>query len=138
MENPRLTFVTPTLLAGDRSLVATIAHELAHSWSGNLVTNAAWNDIWLNEGFTVYAERRIVEDLYGVGTRSLQDAVGRRHLEDDIERLNEVDSGLTQLRVDLTDHDPDEIFSTVPYEKGYLFLVRLEQNAGREVKTPSR
>src|SRR5699024_10192983 len=65
MENPRLTFATPTILAGDKSLVNLIAHELAHSWSGNLVTNATWDDFWLNEGFTVYFERRITEAEYG-------------------------------------------------------------------------
>ena len=69
MENPRLTFATPTVLAGDRSLVSLIAHELAHSWSGNLVTNATWSDFWLNEGFTTYLERRIVEEVYGAGRR---------------------------------------------------------------------
>src|SRR6185436_14049891 len=65
MENPRLTFATPTILSGDRSLVNLVAHELAHSWSGNLVTNATWNDFWLNEGFTVYFERRIMEEVSG-------------------------------------------------------------------------
>ena len=65
MENPRLTFLTPTVLAGDRALVSLVAHELAHSWSGNLVTNATWNDFWLNEGFTVYVEHRIMEELRG-------------------------------------------------------------------------
>ncbi|MEO1335971.1 MAG: M1 family aminopeptidase/hydrolase, partial [Myxococcota bacterium] len=132
MENPRLTFLTPTLLAGDRSLVSVVAHELAHSWTGNLVTNANANHFWLNEGFTVYAERRIVEALYGRPTRLLHDAVERKHLEDDIARLSATDPALTQLRVDLEGHDPDEVYSSVPYEKGYLFLARLEQAAGRD------
>ena len=78
MENPRLTFATPTVLAGDRSLVALVAHELAHSWSGNLVTNATWNDFWLNEGFTVYFERRIVEALYGMPLEEMEAALGAR------------------------------------------------------------
>ncbi len=132
MENPRLTFVTPALLAGDRSLVSVVAHELAHSWTGNLVTNASMEHFWLNEGFTVYAERRLVEAQYGEPTRVLQAAVGRADLELDIARLSEVDPRLTQLRVDLTERDPDEVFSTVPYEKGYLFLLRLEENVGRD------
>ena len=131
MENPRLTFVTPSLLAGDRSLVSVVAHELAHSWTGNLVTNANLNHFWLNEGFTVYAERRIVEALYGEPARALQAAVGRSDLDADIARLSAIDPMLTRLRVDLEGHDPDEVFSVVPYEKGYLFLLRLEQNAGR-------
>ena len=132
MENPRLTFVTPSLLAGDRSLVSVVAHELAHSWTGNLVTNANVNHFWLNEGFTVYAERRIVEALYGEDVRAMQAAVGRADLEADIARLSKIDPDLTKLRNDLEGHDPDEVFSTVPYEKGYLFLLRLEQNVGRE------
>ena len=72
MENPTLTFLTPTFIAGDKSLVSLVAHELSHSWSGNLATNATWNDFWLNEGITTYAERRIMEELYGkkVGGRA--------------------------------------------------------------------
>ena len=132
MENPRLTFLTPSLLAGDRSLVSVVAHELAHSWTGNLVTNANMNHFWLNEGFTVYAERRIIEALYGEETRALQAAIGRTDLTLDIERLNAIDPKLTRLRTDLSNTDPDEVFSTVPYEKGYLFLVRLEENVGRD------
>ena len=131
MENPRLTFVTPSLITGDRSLVSVIAHELAHSWTGNLVTNANANHFWLNEGFTVYAERRIVEALYGEAARTLQASVGRADLDNDMARLSKIDPRLTQLRVDLEGRSPDEVFSTVPYEKGYLFLLRLEQNVGR-------
>ena len=131
MENPRLTFLTPSLLAGDRSLVSVLAHELAHSWTGNLVTNASAEHFWLNEGFTVYAERRLVEALYGDSARAMQTAVARTHLDADIARLSETDPDLTRLQVDLTNHDPDAVFSTVPYEKGFLFLLRLEENVGR-------
>lgn len=66
MENPTLTFVTPTLVAGDRSLTSMIAHEIAHSWTGNLVTNGNWNHFWINEGFTVYVERKIQERVFGI------------------------------------------------------------------------
>src|SRR5438132_6796093 len=81
MENPRMTFLTPTLLAGDRSLVNVVAHELAHSWTGNLVTNASAEHFWLNEGWTVYAERRILETLEGAEVAALHAALGRRELE---------------------------------------------------------
>ena len=131
MENPRLTFLTPSLITGDRSLVSVVAHELAHSWTGNLVTNASVNHFWLNEGFTVYAERRIVEALYGEPTAVLQSAVGRAALEADMARLAKIDPQLTRLRVDLSGRDPDEVFSSVPYEKGFLFLLRLERKVGR-------
>jgi hypothetical protein len=129
MENPRLTFATPTILAGDRSLVALIAHELAHSWSGNLVTNATWADLWLNEGFTVYIERRIVEALYGRERAEMEALLGQQLLEDALEELGDADE---RLLPDLEGRDPDEALSDIAYEKGALFLVALEQSYGRE------
>ncbi len=131
MENPRLTFLTPTLLAGDRSLVNVLAHELAHSWTGNLVTNATMNDFWLNEGFTVWAERRILERLADEEAVALASAIGYNGLLGEIERFGE-DSPLTHLKTDLSGQDPDEVYSVVPYEKGYLFVALLEQTVGRE------
>ena len=130
MENPRLTFLTPTLIAGDRSLVHVVAHELAHSWTGNLVTNANAEHFWLNEGFTVFAERRILEALEGPEACELHAALGRRSLEESLERFATT-PGLTRLRTHLSGIDPDEAFSSVPYEKGYLFLRALEDAAGR-------
>jgi aminopeptidase N len=130
MENPRLTFVTPSVIAGDRSLVNVIAHELAHAWTGNLISNATLNDFWLNEGFTVYAERRILEALEGREVSELHAAIGRHDLGLALERFR-TRPELTRLRTDLAGVDPDEAYSTVPYEKGYLFLRRLEELAGR-------
>jgi leukotriene A-4 hydrolase/aminopeptidase len=128
MENPRLTFATPTVLAGDRSLVSLVAHELAHSWSGNLVTNATWRDFWLNEGFTTYIERRIVEAVYGRERAEMEAALGRRGMEEEMKTL----AGRDQiLHVDLRGRDPDEGFTGVPYEKGALFLRHLEETFGR-------
>lgn len=131
MENPRLTFLTPTLIAGDRSLVNVLAHELAHSWTGNLVTNATMNDFWINEGFTVWAERRILEALEGKDAVALSAAIGRHGLDEEIERFG-ADSPLTHLQTDLAGTDPDDVYSVVPYEKGALFVTLLEQTVGRE------
>jgi aminopeptidase N len=130
MENPRLTFATPTVIAGDKSLVALVAHELAHSWSGNLVTNATWRDFWLNEGFTTYLERRIVEVLYGKHMADMQAAIGVRDLAESRKTLEM--PGDRTLLPDLTGRDPDDAFSNVPYEQGSLFLVFLESKFGRD------
>jgi leukotriene A-4 hydrolase/aminopeptidase len=129
MENPRLTFATPTILAGDKSLVSLVCHELAHSWSGNLVTNATWRDFWLNEGFAVYLERRILEAVYGKSRADMEAVLGKQDLDKEIADLPGRDQ---VLHVDLTGRDPDEGFSDVPYEKGALFLRALEQAYGRQ------
>jgi leukotriene-A4 hydrolase len=131
MENPRLTFATPTILAGDRSLVALVAHELAHSWSGNLVTNATWDDFWLNEGFTTYFEGRIMEAVYGRPYSDMLAVLGRQDLEDVLKELGP-ESPDTSLHLSLAGRDPDEGVTDVAYEKGALFLKMLEQAVGRE------
>jgi len=131
MENPRLTFLTPTLLAGDRSQVNVVAHELAHSWTGNLVTNATMNDFWLNEGFTVYAERRILEEVYGKEFADLQGVVRRNALQVNLDQFGP-GSPYSHLRTDLAGTDPDEVYSLVPYEKGAQFVLLLEDAVGRE------
>jgi aminopeptidase N len=128
MENPTLTFATPTILAGDRSLVALVAHELAHSWSGNLVTNATWGDFWLNEGFTVYCENRIMEALYGGERAATERVLEIGELEEELATL---EPWQQTLRMDLAGRHPDDGFSNVPYTKGALFLSRLEELAGR-------
>jgi leukotriene-A4 hydrolase len=128
MENPRLTFATPTLLAGDRSLVSVIAHELAHSWSGNLVTNAEWADFWLNEGFTTYCERRIVERVFGTDWAEMEWALGFQTLEQLVKRLPPEDQA---LRPPLEGRDPDHALTELAYEKGALLLRTLENHAGR-------
>ena len=131
MENPRLTFLTPTLLAGDRSLVNVLAHELAHSWTGNLVTNATAEHFWLNEGFTVFAERRILAELEGEEMSALHAAIGVQRMQQAFEQ-HAAHPELTRLRTPLTGVDPDESFSAVPYEKGFLFLKTLEAAAGKD------
>jgi len=131
MENPRLTFLTPTLLAGDRSLVNVVAHELAHSWTGNLVTNATMEDFWINEGFTVWAERRILEALEGREYAALHAAIGRNSLKEAMERFGP-DSPYTRLKTPMEGVDPDEVYSEVPYEKGFLFVSLLEETLGRD------
>lgn len=133
MENPRITFATPTILSGDKSLVSLIAHELAHSWSGNLVTNATWNDFWLNEGFTVYFENRIMEELYGKDYAEMLASISLKELREDSQEL--IDEGKpkdTHLKLDLAGRDPDEGMTAIAYDKGYFFLKHLEELAGRE------
>jgi leukotriene-A4 hydrolase len=130
MENPRLTFATPTIITGDKSLVSLVAHELAHSWSGNLVTNATWRDFWLNEGVTTYVERRIIEALYGKGRADMERMIGFRALEESRKTLTV--AGDRTLLPDLAGRDPDDAYSTVPYEQGALFLSFLEAKFGRD------
>lgn len=130
MENPMLTFATPTIIAGDKSLVSVIAHELAHSWSGNLTTNATWNDFWLNEGFTTYFERRIVEAIYGREEAMMQEAIGFKTLQGFIKELGS-GSEDTKLKGNYAGRDPDEGVTDIPYEKGYAFLKVMEQALGR-------
>jgi len=132
MENPRLTFATPTVLAGDRSLVALVAHELAHSWSGNLVTNATWSDFWLNEGFTSYIENRIMEELRGPEYAAMLRVIARQDLLAAFEELGGPDAPDTRLHIDLAGRDPDAGMTSVPYDKGAAFLRTIELAAGRE------
>jgi aminopeptidase N len=129
MENPRLSFITPTVIAGDKSLVSVIAHELAHSWSGNLVTNATWRDLWLNEGFTDYLESRIMTAVYGEQRASMERVLGLESLRGDLARLPPKDQ---VLAIDLRDRDPLLVFSEVPYQKGRLFLSYLDAKFGRD------
>jgi len=131
MENPRLTFATPTILAGDRSLVALIAHELAHSWSGNLVTNATWSDFWLNEGFTSYLELRIMEAVYGAERAAMLEVLGRQDLETAIAEFG-ADSSRTVLHLNLRGHDPDDAATPIAYDKGAALLRTIETSVGRD------
>ena len=131
MENPNLTFLTPGVIAGDRSLTSLLAHELGHSWSGNLVTNATWDDIWLNEGFTTYVEHRIGEAIFGKKESEMQDVLTRKVLDDSMLEFG-ITNPDTRLKVDLAGRNPDDGISEIPYEKGYNFLKVIEQAVGRE------
>ncbi|MEP1231175.1 MAG: M1 family metallopeptidase [Litorimonas sp.] len=130
MENPRLSFMTPTLIAGDKSLTNVVAHELAHSWSGNLVTNASWRDAWLNEGFTSYVENRVMEDLYGERRAVMEQVLSLQDLKADIASMERPE--LTQLKLPTDLVHPDDAFSQVAYVKGQYFLMFLEERFGRE------
>ena len=134
MENPRLTFATPTIIAGDRSLVSLIAHELAHSWSGNLVTNETWDDFWLNEGFTVYFEQRIMEKIFGKPYEEMLTKLGMGDLVNTINELEEEGkSADTYLYLNLEGRDPDDGLTDVAYEKGRFFLQVVENEVGRDL-----
>lgn len=133
MENPKLTFATPTILAGDRSLVSLVAHELAHSWSGNLVTNATWDDFWLNEGFTVYFENRIMEQVYGKEYADMLMQIEYQGLEyENGDILSGAHPEDTHLKLDLDGRNPDDGMTAIAYVKGAFFLKTLEELAGRE------
>jgi leukotriene-A4 hydrolase len=130
MENPNLTFLTPGVIAGDRSLTSLLAHELGHSWSGNLVTNATWDDIWLNEGFTTYVEHRIGEVIFGEKEAKMQGVLSRKDLNDNIAEFGNTNPD-TQLKVNTTGKNPDDAINEIPYVKGYDFLKVIEQVVGR-------
>jgi aminopeptidase N len=133
MENPRLTFINPSIVAGDKSLVSVIAHELAHSWSGNLVTNETWNDFWLNEGFTVYIEHRIMEELYGKEMANMLCEIEHYELNEELKSIaissHPEDS---RLYLSLKGRNPDDGMTSVAYVKGAYFLKTLEATVGRK------
>ncbi|XP_047942180.1 leucine aminopeptidase-like [Salvia hispanica] len=130
MENPRMTFLTPTVIKGDSTGAQVVAHELAHSWTGNLITNKNNDHFWLNEGFTTYAERRIVEVVQGKERAILNIGIGWRGLVEQIERFKDR-MEFTKLRTNQQGVDPDDVYSEVPYEKGFQFLWRIERQVGR-------
>ncbi|KAK6929254.1 Peptidase M1, membrane alanine aminopeptidase [Dillenia turbinata] len=130
MENPRMVFLTPTVIRGDASGAQVVAHELAHSWTGNLITNKNNEHFWLNEGFTTYAERRIVEVVQGEERAALNIGIGWRGLNEEMERFKD-NMEITKLKNNQEGVDPDDIYSQVPYEKGFQFLWRIERQIGR-------
>ncbi|HWK41367.1 MAG TPA: M1 family metallopeptidase [Croceibacterium sp.] len=130
MENPTLTFLTPTFIAGDKSLNGLVAHELAHSWSGNLVTNANWADSWLNEGLTSYFENRILEELYGTGRAHQEAALSFAEIEKVLEEKG-ADAPVTALHLPPAEATPDGGESGIVYDKGAAFMRTVEQIVGR-------
>lgn len=131
MENPNMTFATPTIISGDKSNIDVIAHELAHSWSGNLVSNSSWEHFWLNEGWTTYIERRIQGALHGEPHFHFSAIIGWKALKESVSLYGD-DHPFTRLVVDLNGKDPDDAFSSIPYEKGFNFLYFLDRTIGRE------
>lgn len=129
MENPCLTFLTPSLLTGDRSLVDVVAHEIAHSWTGNLVSCRNWEHFWLNEGFTMFLERKILARIHGESWRQFNSIAGLADLRESVKQFGENDPA-TALVPNLEDTNPDDVFSSIPYEKGYTLLYTLEELVG--------
>jgi aminopeptidase N len=129
MENPRLSFITPTVIVGDKSLTSMISHELAHSWSGNLVTNAYWEDLWLNEGITSYLENRILEKVYGEPIAQMEAVISYQSL---LEKIKEIPVEYQSLSNKSPIKNPDDTFSAIAYQKGALFIYYLEMHFGRE------
>ena len=129
MENPNMTFATPTIIVGDKSLVSVISHELAHSWSGNLITAASWRDIWLNEGITTYVQGRITEALYGKSLADEEALLSARALQKEIGKMP---ANSQKLAPDPRGVGADDSLSDVAYDKGSWFLRTLEQRYGRE------
>jgi leukotriene-A4 hydrolase len=125
MENPCLTFLTPSLITGDRSLASVVAHEISHSWTGNLVTNQNWVDFWLNEGFTMFLQRKITEGFIDLDMAKLDAMVGFSNFKDDVYAFGE-SKPFSSLRPDLLGRNPDDAFNRVPYEKGFNFLYYLQ------------
>jgi aminopeptidase N len=130
MENPRLTFLTPTAILGTRGMISLITHELAHAWTGNLITNATWRDFWLNEGWTTYAEQRITEVLEGKDVADLRSAFAEKQLIQIMQQIG-VDSPLTCLKLP-AERDADSFTTSIPYYKGCFFLQECEYAVGRE------
>jgi hypothetical protein len=128
-----LTFVNPTVITGDKSLVSVVAHELAHSWSGNLVTNRTWNDFWLNEGFTVYFEERIMEELNGKDVSDILASIEFYDLQKELKQIKKSKHPEdSRLYLDLKKRNPDDAMTAIAYVKGAFFLKTLEQKVGRQ------
>ena len=130
MENPCLTFLTPSLLVGDKSLTEVIAHEISHSWTGNLVTNSNWQDFWLNEGFTMYLERKIIGKTQGEKARHFSALIGLGELKEAIKGFGGPEHPFTSLVPDLKGSHPDDAYSVIPYEKGHTLLFYMETIVG--------
>ncbi|KAF9526415.1 leukotriene-A4 hydrolase [Crepidotus variabilis] len=130
MENACISFLTPSLLTGDRTLVDVVVHELTHSWFGNGVTHANPSHFWLNEGWTTYIERVLQERLHSPAERGFAYVIGSKALYDDLERYCDQPKFQRLVISFQNEEDPDDAYSSVPYEKGANFILHLEQTLG--------